>query len=82
MFSVNQALLAAKAGASYISPFIGRLDDLGENGLSMLSEIRQVYDNYDFSTQVLVASIRSSLHLKSSFTRWGLQQFPLKFLKA
>jgi len=62
-FSAAQALLAAKAGAAYISPFIGRLDDLGEDGMELIAEIRAIYDNYDFDTQILAASIRSADHV-------------------
>ncbi|MFN3961174.1 MAG: fructose-6-phosphate aldolase [Parvularculaceae bacterium] len=65
-FSVNQALIAAKAGATYISPFIGRLDDIGQDGMELIREIRQVYDNYDFETQILAASIRSPQHMRES----------------
>ncbi len=63
-FNANQALLAAKAGATFISPFIGRLDDIGLDGMELIEEIRQIYDNYDFTTQVLAASIRSANHVK------------------
>lgn len=62
-FSVNQALIAAKAGATFISPFIGRLDDINLDGLELISDIRQVYDNYGFETQILAASIRSANHV-------------------
>ena len=62
-FSAAQALLAAKAGASYISPFIGRLDDHGAAGMDLISEIRAIYDNYDFDTEILAASIRSPAHV-------------------
>ncbi|AXQ93364.1 fructose-6-phosphate aldolase [Cereibacter azotoformans] len=62
-FSVNQALLAAKAGATFISPFIGRLDDINLDGLELIADIRQVYDNYDFQTEVLAASIRTPNHV-------------------
>jgi len=62
-FSASQALLAAKAGASYISPFVGRLDDISHDGMELISQIIQIYDNYDYDTQVLVASIRHPLHL-------------------
>jgi transaldolase len=62
-FSANQALLAAKAGATFISPFIGRLDDLNIDGLDLISDIRQIYDNYGFETQILAASIRSANHM-------------------
>ena len=65
-FSANQALLAAKAGATYISPFVGRLDDLGLDGMEVIEEIRTVYDNYDFKTQILAASIRSVNHVKDA----------------
>ena len=63
-FSANQALLAAKAGATYISPFIGRLDDIHVDGLDLIREIRTIYDNYMFNTQILAASIRGPLHVK------------------
>jgi transaldolase len=65
-FSVNQALLAAKAGAKYVSPFIGRLDDNGQDGMNLIREIRQVFDNYKFSTQILVASVRHPMHVVES----------------
>ena len=63
-FSANQALLAAKAGATFISPFIGRLDDINLDGLDVIDEIRTIYDNYGFETQILAASIRSVNHAK------------------
>jgi transaldolase len=63
-FSVNQALIAAKAGATFISPFIGRLDDINVDGLDLIGDIRTVYDNYDFKTQILAASIRTPNHVK------------------
>ena len=62
-FSAAQAILAAKAGAAYISPFLGRLDDIGQNGLELLAEIVEIYDNYDWKTEVLAASIRSPVHV-------------------
>ena len=62
-FSVNQALLAAKAGASFISPFIGRLDDINLDGMELIQDIRTVYDNYDFDTEILAASIRTVNHV-------------------
>ena len=65
-FSANQALLAAKAGATYISPFIGRLDDIGLDGMELIREIRVIYDNYGFDTEILAASIRSPNHMKES----------------
>ncbi|HOZ81859.1 MAG TPA: fructose-6-phosphate aldolase [Bacteroidia bacterium] len=63
VFSAGQALLAAKAGATYVSPFIGRLDDVSTDGLQLISEIRQIYDNYGFQTQILAASIRHAMHI-------------------
>jgi len=63
VFSVGQALLAAKAGATYVSPFIGRLDDIATDGLNLIAEIRQVYDNYTFKTQILAASVRHTMHV-------------------
>jgi transaldolase len=65
-FSANQALLAAKAGATFISPFIGRLDDLNLDGMELISEIRDIYDNYNFSTEILAASIRTANHMKEA----------------
>lgn len=66
-FSANQALLAAKAGAAFVSPFVGRLDDIGHDGMELISEIKAIYDNYPaFSTEVLVASIRSPVHLRQA----------------
>ena len=65
-FSANQALLAAKAGATFISPFIGRLDDIGIDGMELIEEIRVIYDNYGFETQVLAASIRTVNHVKDA----------------
>jgi transaldolase len=62
-FSAAQALLAAKAGATFISPFVGRLDDIGHSGMELISDIRMIYDNYDFDTQILVASVRSPMHV-------------------
>lgn len=64
VFSVVQALLAAKAGASMVSPFVGRLDDIGSDGMMMVNEVVQMYQNYDFSTEVLVASVRSPMHIQ------------------
>ncbi|HUF57434.1 MAG TPA: fructose-6-phosphate aldolase [Thermohalobaculum sp.] len=65
-FSANQALLAAKAGAAFISPFIGRLDDNGQDGMELIADIRQIYDNYGFGTQILAASIRTENHVKEA----------------
>ncbi|WP_265130398.1 fructose-6-phosphate aldolase [Chryseobacterium oranimense] len=63
VFSAGQALLAAKAGATYVSPFLGRLDDVSTDGLQLISEIRTIYDNYAFQTQILAASVRHSMHI-------------------
>ena len=63
IFSAGQALLAAKAGATYMSPFIGRLDDISTDGLNLIQEIRDIYDNYGFETQILAASIRHTMHV-------------------
>jgi len=63
VFSVGQALLAAKAGATYVSPFIGRLDDISTDGLNLIAEIRHVYDNYAFETEILAASVRHTMHV-------------------
>jgi transaldolase len=65
-FSANQALLAAKAGASFISPFVGRIDDIGEPGMSLIEDIRQIYNNYLFETEILVASVRTVNHVKEA----------------
>src|SRR5919107_48904 len=66
IFSANQALLASKAGATYVSPFIGRLDDIGHDGLTLISDIVQIFASYDISTQVLVASVRHPIHVIES----------------
>src|SRR6185437_6682566 len=65
-FSPIQALMAAKAGATIISPFVGRVDDTGANGMSLVSQIVQIYQNYDMTTQVLVASVRNPIHVLES----------------
>ena len=65
-FSANQALLAAKAGATFISPFIGRLDDINLDGMELIADIREIYDNYGFETQILAASIRSANHMSEA----------------
>jgi transaldolase len=65
-FSATQALLAAKAGATYISPFVGRLDDVSTNGMQLIQEIVQIYDNYGFATEVLVASVRHPMHVQEA----------------
>ncbi|MEP0519491.1 MAG: fructose-6-phosphate aldolase [Hyphomicrobiales bacterium] len=65
-FSANQALLAAKAGATFISPFVGRLDDMSVDGMDLIADIRIIYDNYDFDTEILVASVRTVEHVKQA----------------
>ncbi len=66
IFSANQALIAAKAGAAYVSPFVGRLDDIGQDGMLLVKEIRQVFDNYGIKTKVLAASLRHPMHVKQA----------------
>lgn len=66
VFSPVQALLAAKAGATMVSPFVGRLDDIGVEGMTMVNQVIQIYQNYDFSTEVLVASVRSPMHIQTA----------------
>jgi transaldolase len=66
VFSPLQALMAAKAGATYVSPFVGRLDDLAEEGMELVNQIAQIFANYDFDTEIIVASVRSSLHVLDS----------------
>ena len=81
-FSSTQALLAAKAGATYISPFIGRLDDISLNGMELIEEIRTIYDNYDFKTQILAASIRHPLHVRdAALVGADVSTCPLKILQ-
>jgi transaldolase len=81
-FSPNQALIAAKAGATYISPFVGRLDDIGQDGMQLIDQIVTIYQNYDFDTQVLVASIRHSLHLsESALLGAHVATIPFKIIK-
>lgn len=81
-FSPAQALLAAKAGAKYISPFIGRLDDISTNGMQLISDIVQIYDNYDFDTQVLAASIRHPMHIVDcALARADVATIPFKVIK-
>ncbi|MEZ4367837.1 MAG: fructose-6-phosphate aldolase [Kofleriaceae bacterium] len=65
-FSATQALLAAKAGATYVSPFVGRLDDISQDGMQLISEILEIYDNYGFATEVLVASVRHPMHVQQA----------------
>lgn len=81
-FSAAQAILAAKAGAKYISPFIGRLDDISTNGMQLISDIVQIYDNYDFDTQVLAASIRHPMHIVDcALARADVATIPFKVIK-
>ena len=63
VFSAPQAIMAAKAGASFVSPFVGRLDDIGAEGMALIGQLVEIFDNYDFETEILVASIRNPLHL-------------------
>jgi transaldolase len=82
-FNANQALLAAKAGAAFISPFIGRLDDAGQDGMELISEIRQIYDNYDFNTEILAASVRSVNHVKyAAIAGADIATVPVPVMKA
>ncbi|MGH9947551.1 MAG: fructose-6-phosphate aldolase [Pyrinomonadaceae bacterium] len=81
-FSASQALLAAKAGAKYISPFIGRLDDISTDGMQLIRDIVQIYDNYDFDTQVLAASIRHPMHIVDcALARADVATIPFKVIK-
>ncbi len=81
-FSANQALLAAKAGATYISPFIGRLDDVSFNGMELIQDIRTIYDNYGFKTEILAASIRHPIHvLDAAKIGADVATCPLKILQ-
>jgi transaldolase len=82
-FSPAQALLAAKAGASYISPFVGRVDDVGSDGMDLIARIVQIYDNYDFQTEVLVASVRHPMHVvEAALLGAHVSTMPLKVLLA
>lgn len=82
-FSSNQALLAAKAGATYISPFIGRLDDIGHDGMALIQEIRAVYDNYGYMTEILAASIRHPTHVRdASLMGADVATMPFKVIKS
>ncbi|NQV08612.1 fructose-6-phosphate aldolase [Candidatus Woesearchaeota archaeon] len=82
VFSANQALLAAKAGATYVSPFVGRLDDIGQDGMLLIEEILDIYDNYEIKTEVIVASIRNPDHVKrSAIVGAGVATIPSKILE-
>jgi len=81
-FSPLQGLLAAKAGAAYISPFVGRLDDIGQNGMDLIGQLRQIYDNYAFQTEILVASIRTPIHaLDSALMGADVATIPFKVME-
>ena len=83
MFSAGQALLAAKAGATYISPFLGRLDDVSTNGLDLIAQIRVIYDNYAFDTEILAASVRHPMHIiNCAEIGADIMTGPLKAIKA
>ena len=83
IFSAGQALLAAKAGATYISPFLGRLDDISTNGLDLIAQIRQIYDNYAFNTEILAASVRHPMHIiNCAEIGADVATVPLKAIKA
>lgn len=83
VFSANQALLAAKNGATYVSPFIGRLDDIGQTGMELIQEIRQIYNNYNFETKILAASIRHVQHVKeAAMVGSDTATLPLKVIEA
>jgi len=82
VFSALQALMAAKAGATFVSPFVGRLDDLAEVGMDLVEEIAQIYANYDFDTEIIVASVRSPLHvLESALIGADIATIPYGVLK-
>jgi len=82
-FSANQALLSAKAGATYISPFVGRLDDIGASGMQLIAEILSIYRNYEFATQVLVASVRHPMHVVEAATLGAdVATLPLSVIKS
>jgi len=82
VFSALQALMAAKAGATYVSPFVGRIDDLAQEGMDLIEEIVQIFDNYDFDTQIIVASVRNPLHvLKAALIGADIATIPHGVLK-
>jgi transaldolase len=81
VFSANQALLAAKAGATFVSPFLGRLDDVGEDSMILISDIKLIFQNYDFKTEIICASIRSPLHvLKCALVGADIATIPYKII--
>ncbi|MDP8263325.1 MAG: fructose-6-phosphate aldolase [Candidatus Ancaeobacter aquaticus] len=80
-FSSSQALLVAKAGASYVSPFVGRIDDISSVGMDLITEIRQIYNNYDFNTEIIVASVRSPIHaVEAALAGADIATIPYKVL--
>ncbi len=82
VFSAAQALLAAKAGATYVSPFVGRLDDLGQHGMELISEIMTIYRNYDYHSEVIVASVRNPLHvMDAALIGADIATIPLKIIE-
>lgn len=82
IFSANQALLAAKNGATYVSPFVGRLDDVGQTGMDLIQEIRQIFNNYAFDTKILAASLRHSTHVKDcAMVGADVATLPLKVIE-
>ncbi len=82
VFSANQALLAARAGATYVSPFVGRLDDEGQDGMALIAEIVEIFTNYDFDTQILVASVRHPMHVTEAAKLGAdVATMPFKILK-
>ena len=82
VFSPLQALMVAKAGASMVSPFVGRLDDISTDGMDLISQIRTIFDNYEFNTEILVASVRHPVHiLQSAFIAADIVTVPLKVMK-
>jgi transaldolase len=83
IFSPLQALLCAKAGASYVSPFVGRLDDVGAVGMQLIGQIRKIFDNYDYPTEILVASVRNPIHvLDSAMVGADIATMPLSVIKS
>ncbi len=81
IFSSSQALLAAKAGASFVSPFVGRLDDISQYGMELVRDIMTIYDNYEFETEVIVASIRSPMHVvEAALTGAHISTIPFKVI--
>ena len=82
VFSANQALLAAKVGATYVSPFVGRLDDISHQGMEVIAEIVEIYKNYNFKTEIIVASVRSPLHVKeAALCGADIATIPFKVIK-